>query len=117
MKILIVDDSEVMRRAIERAIGDKHEVRTAGDGEEALRVFDEFGPDVVTMDITMPKMDGLTCVDALLTRRSDVRVLVVSALADIGTAIAAVKRGARGFLTKPFTPETIAEELKDLLED
>jgi two-component system chemotaxis response regulator CheY len=117
MKILIVDDSQVMRRAIERAIGSEHEVRTAGDGEEALRVFDEFGPDVVTMDITMPKMDGLTCVDELLQRKKSTRILVVSALADVGTAVTAVKRGAHGFLTKPFTPESIAEELKELLQD
>jgi two-component system chemotaxis response regulator CheY len=117
MKILIVDDSQVMRRAIERAIGAEHEVRTAGDGEEAIRVFDEFNPDVVTMDLTMPRMDGLTCVDALLERKRETRILVVSALSDVGTAVSAVKRGAHGFLTKPFTPESITEELKELLED
>lgn len=118
MKILIVDDSNVIRRAIQRALGDEgHEIRTAGNGVEAIKVFEEFLPDVVTMDITMPEMDGLTCVDALLERRPDTRILVISALGDATTAVEAVRRGALGFLLKPFTPESLNLELNEVLRD
>jgi len=69
LRLLIVDDSNLIRRSIQREIGEAgHDIRTAGDGVEALRVFDEFKPDIVTMDITMPKMDGLTCVEEMLAR-------------------------------------------------
>ncbi len=94
-----------------------YEIRTAGNGREALRVFDEFHPEVVTMDITMPEMDGISCVDAILTKKPTTRILVISALADKATAVEAIKRGAQGFLLKPFTPEGLTRELAELFED
>lgn len=118
MKLLIVDDSNIIRRHIQREIGDaNHEIRMAADGVEALKIFDEFLPDIVTMDITMPNMDGLSCVEAILRRSPDTRILVISALADRGTAVEAVKRGASGFLLKPFTSETLATEISELFID
>lgn len=118
MKLLIVDDSNVIRRSIQRTIGERHtEVRTAGNGIEALQVFEEFQPEVVTMDITMPEMDGLSCVEAILGKRPNTRILVISALADKATAVEAVKRGATGFLLKPFTADTLNTELAELFID
>jgi two-component system chemotaxis response regulator CheY len=118
MKLLIVDDSNVIRRSIQRTIGDRHaEVRTAGNGIEALQVFEEFQPEVVTMDITMPEMDGLSCVEAILGKKPNTRILVISALADKATAVEAVKRGATGFLLKPFTADTLNSELAELFID
>jgi len=118
LRLLIVDDSNLIRRSIQREIGEAgHDIRTAGDGVEALRVFDEFKPDIVTMDITMPKMDGLTCVEEMLARDEHARILIISALADKGTAVEAVRRGAHGFLLKPFTSETLATELTEMFVD
>ncbi|HXM19027.1 MAG TPA: response regulator [Candidatus Tumulicola sp.] len=119
MKLLIVDDSNVIRRAIERMIGGQRfeEVRTAGNGVDALKEFDAFEPDVVTMDITMPELDGLSCVDAILAKKPDTLILVISALADKATAVEAIKRGAQGFLLKPFTPEMLDTELTELFEN
>jgi two-component system chemotaxis response regulator CheY len=119
MKLLIVDDSNVIRRAIERMIGQKRfsEVRTAGNGVDALKQFDDFEPDVVTMDITMPELDGLSCVDAILAKKPDTLILVISALADKATAVEAIKRGAQGFLLKPFTPDVLEIELNELFEN
>lgn len=115
MKLLIVDDSNVIRRSIQRTVatGD-HEVFMAANGREALRLFDEVQPEVVTMDITMPEMDGLSCVEAILNRKPGTRILVISALADKTTAVEAVKRGATGFLLKPFTAETLTTEIAEL---
>jgi two-component system, chemotaxis family, chemotaxis protein CheY len=118
MRLLIVDDSNIIRRSIQREIGDQnHEIRTAGDGVEALKVFEDFRPDIVTMDITMPNMDGLSCVEQILQRNAQTRILIISALADKGTAVEAVKRGATGFLLKPFTSETLATEITELFVD
>jgi two-component system, chemotaxis family, chemotaxis protein CheY len=118
MRLLIVDDSNIIRRSIQREIGDQnHEIRMAGDGIEALKVFEDFKPDIVTMDITMPNMDGLSCVEQILKRNAATRILVISALADKGTAVEAVKRGATGFLLKPFTSETLATEITELFVD
>ena len=118
LRLLIVDDSNVIRRAIARQIGSsRYEVRAAGNGTEALAVFDEFTPEIVTMDITMPELDGLSCVDAILNRRPDTKILVISALADKATAVEAIKRGAQGFLLKPFTAEMLHTELAELLAE
>lgn len=117
-KLLIVDDSTVMRRAIQRAVGNQdYEIKMASNGREALTVFDTFIPEIVTMDITMPEMDGLACLDAILQRKPETRVLVVSALGDKTTAVEAVKRGAYGFLIKPFTPESLNGEIEELFRD
>jgi two-component system chemotaxis response regulator CheY len=116
MRLLIVDDSNVIRRAITRQVASsEYEVRSAGNGQEALRVFDEFNPEIVTMDITMPELDGLSCVEAILNRNQDTKILVISALADKATAVEAIKRGAQGFLLKPFTAEMLQTELAELL--
>jgi two-component system, chemotaxis family, chemotaxis protein CheY len=119
MKLLIVDDSLIMRRAIERSLGRSHftEVRTATTGVQAVDMFESYQPDVVTMDITMPDMDGLTAVDLILKRNPRATILVVSALADKATAVEAIKRGASGFLLKPITAESVHNALEDILSD
>ncbi len=118
MKVLIVDDSTIIRRSIERTIAHRgYTIRTAANGRDALSAFTEFEPDFVTMDITMPEIDGLTCATEMLKRRPGVRILVISALGDKLTAIEAVKRGARGFLLKPFTPQMLDTEVRELFID
>ncbi len=119
MKLLIVDDSLIMRRAIERCVsnGRFKEVRIASNGRLAVEEFTRFKPDVVTMDITMPEMDGLTAVELILRSNPRATILVVSALADKATAVEAIKRGASGFLLKPITIESIQEALDDILSN
>ena len=119
MKLLIVDDSLIMRRAIERnLISDRFsEIRLASNGRLAVEEFRTYRPDVVTMDITMPDMDGLTAVDHILKIDSRALILVVSALADKPTAVEAVKRGASGFLLKPITVASLQAAIDDVLAD
>jgi two-component system chemotaxis response regulator CheY len=117
LKLMIVDDSNVMRRKIERS----HQcarlqfVGSAGNGKQAVDLFRRTGPDVVTMDITMPEMDGIQCVEQLVAMNPDVLILVISALADKATAIEAMKKGANGFLCKPFTDRQLTDALDELL--
>lgn len=117
MKLMIVDDSNIMRRAIEKYLStlNLEVVATAGNGREALEQFQRHVPDVVTMDITMPFMDGLTCLEEVLKLRPQTRVIVISALADSATGLKALKLGARAFLPKPFTERQLVDELRRVL--
>lgn len=119
MKLLIVDDSSVVRRAIERDLesGEITEVDQAATGEDAVRLYSSKLHDVVTLDITMPGMDGLTCLDKIIAINPAARVLIISALRDKATAIDAIKRGASGFLCKPINPPELREAFKLLIED
>jgi two-component system chemotaxis response regulator CheY len=119
MKLLIVDDSSVVRRAIERDLesGEITEVDQAATGEDAIRLYEAKLHDVVTLDITMPGMDGLTCLDRIMGINPEARVLIISALRDKATAIDAIKRGASGFLCKPINPSELKEAFDILIEE
>lgn len=116
-KMMIVDDSMVIRRKIERCaiLNEDLHIVSAADGAEAIEVFEREMPDIVTMDLTMPKIDGVECVKYLMTMKPEVHILVVSALKDKATAIEAIKNGAEGFLSKPFSDEALTEALHELL--
>jgi two-component system, chemotaxis family, chemotaxis protein CheY len=116
-KLMIVDDSNIMRRRIERSqqFEELKVVGTAGNGLEALELFKKTDPDVVTMDLTMPQMDGIECIGRLVTLKPAVRILVISALADKATAVEAMEKGANGFLNKPFTDRQLNEAIAELL--
>ena len=117
LKLMIVDDSNLMRRRIERSqqFEELRLVGTAADGVEALELFRRTDPDVVTMDLTMPRMDGIECITQLVALKPAVRILVVSALADKATAVEAMEKGANGFLNKPFTDRQLNEAMADLM--
>jgi two-component system chemotaxis response regulator CheY len=116
-KLLIVDDSNIMRRRIERSqqFEELQLVGTAGNGVEALELFKQTDPDVVTMDLTMPRMDGIECIGKLVALKPAVRILVISALADKATAVEAMEMGANGFLNKPFTDRQLNEAIAELM--
>ena len=118
MKLMIVDDSNVIRRKIERSahIGNLDVVGMAPDGMQAVKMCQETQPDLVTMDLTMPNMEGIECIENLVAIKPDILILVVSALADKATAIEALKKGAHGFLCKPFTEQELSAALDELLE-
>jgi two-component system, chemotaxis family, chemotaxis protein CheY len=116
-KLMIVDDSNIMRRRIERSnqFEELELIGTAGNGVEALEMFRKMDPDVVTMDLTMPQMDGIECISKLVVLKPAVRILVISALADKATAVEAMEKGANGFLNKPFTDRQLNEAIADLM--
>ena len=116
-KLLIVDDSNIMRRRIERSqqFDELQLVGTAANGVDAIEMFKRHDPDVVTMDLTMPRMDGIECISHLVALKPAVRILVISALADKATAVEAMEKGANGFLNKPFTDRQLNEAIADLM--
>jgi two-component system chemotaxis response regulator CheY len=117
MKLMIVDDSNIMRRRIERSqqFEELELVGTACNGVEAIELFRKMDPDVVTMDLTMPQMDGIECIENIVKIKPAVRILVISALADKATAVEAMEKGANGFLNKPFTDRQLNEAIAELI--
>jgi two-component system chemotaxis response regulator CheY len=115
--MLVVDDSNIIRRRIERAtdLPAIEFVGAARNGVEALELHEQLHPTLVTMDLTMPEMDGAECVEKLVERDPGLRILVISALADKLTAIEAIEKGANGFLCKPFTDRQLNEALRKLI--
>ena len=121
MRLLIVDDSNMIRSRISRVvqdggIGSLSLVGLARNGAEAVRIARSTRPDVVTMDLTMPEMDGIECIGHLLAMMPTLNILVVSALSDKSTAIAALRKGARGFVAKPFSDDELRIALLDVME-
>ncbi len=105
IRVLVVDDSAVVRSIIADSIAatpGMKVVGTAGDGRQALEILDALRPDVITLDIQMPNMDGLATLDAILARRP-VPVVMVSSLTKLGANITldALDRGAVDYLAKP----------------
>lgn len=121
MRLMIVDDSNMIRSRISRVVqaGGLNHVALVGlarNGAEALRIARTTQPDVVTMDLTMPEMDGIECITELLKVLPRTSILVVSALSDKSTAIQALKLGARGFVAKPFTDDELKMALLDVMD-
>ncbi|MEM6455453.1 MAG: response regulator [Acidobacteriota bacterium] len=117
MKLLIVDDSLIVRNAIARATaqGDITEVLRAEDGVEAIELYRTHRPALVTMDLTMPRLDGLGAISAIRALQPNASILVISALNSHKMAMDAISRGACGFLTKPFTESEVIDALDQLM--
>ena len=119
-KLMVVDDSMVFRNRIARLAADPRLPRVqlvamAENGEEAIAQARHHRPDLVTMDLTMPRMDGPACLEVLREQLPEARILVVSALSDRSTALRALARGAHGFVLKPFSDEQMVESLQELM--
>lgn len=116
--IMIVDDSNVIRNRISRGSKEMEfeVVATASNGSEALELYKRFHPDLVTMDLTMPKMDGLECIRQIAAVDENANILVISALSDKATGIKALEYGARGYICKPFSDEELFQALYEMME-
>ena len=112
-RVMVVDDSRIQEVQIRSLLEDSdYEVAAyCRNGEEALDTYGEVMPDVVTMDIIMPGMDGLETAAALLEEYPEARIVMISSLAYDETFEEARELGARGFLDKPFSREQLLESL------
>lgn len=118
MRLLIVDDSSIMRRIIEKHLNE-YEIEIIGmaaDGNEAVDLVKKKKPDVITLDITMPGMDGLACLDEIMKIHPKAKVMIITALADKLTGLRALDKGARGFLYKPVNAGDLAKAFDRLLK-
>lgn len=118
-KVMVVDDSLIIQKVIQKYLESLNIeiVGTASDGKAAVSLFKEKQPDIVTLDITMPEMDGLAVLEELLKINDKTKVMVVTALSDKATGLKAIKTGAKSFLAKPFTPEGLRASMKRLISE
>lgn len=118
MKLLIVDDSSIMRRTIEKNLHeyDLEIIGMASNGNEALEIVRNSKPDVITLDITMPEMDGIACLENIMEIHPEAKVMIITALSDKLTGLIALDKGARGFLYKPVNAEDLTRAFNKLLK-
>ena len=119
IRILVVDDSLIIRKQIEQVLGktDFQFVGSAIDGTDALAQFKQTRPHVVTMDLTMPRLNGVDTIKLMMEIDPTVKILVISALRDKRTAMHAIRVGGYGFLYKPFSVIELKQALDELFED
>ncbi len=116
-RVLIVDDSKFMRMLLADLLTRSgFEVIEAESGEQAVDVYLEERPDLVTLDILMPGRDGIETLQDLRAQAPEVRVVMVTALGMEDYIKRALDAGADGFILKPFSPEKVLETLQEVLE-
>ena len=116
-KVLIVDDAAFMRMMLKDILTKNgyEIVGEAENGQIAVEKFKELHPDLVTMDITMPEMDGITAVKKIRSIEGNARIVMCSAMGQQAMVIDAIQAGARDFIVKPFQPERVIEAVQKAL--
>ncbi|AAO36262.1 response regulator [Clostridium tetani] len=116
-KVLIVDDAAFMRMMI-KDILEKNGFEVVGEasnGVKAVELYKTEKPDVVTMDITMPDMDGIEAVKEIKSIDPDAKVIMCSAMGQQTMVMDAIKAGAKDFIVKPFQPDRVLEAIKKVI--
>lgn len=119
IRVLIADDQRVVREGLRTLLGlleDVEVVAVAADGEEALRLALDCDPDVVLMDLRMPRCDGVEATRKLRAEAPRIKVLVLTTYADDRSVIDALRAGARGYLTKDAGADEIQQALRRLID-
>jgi two-component system, OmpR family, response regulator MprA len=115
-RVLVVDDDRAVRESLRRSLEfNGHAVALAGDGAEALASISGSAPDVVVMDVMMPRLDGLEATRALRKAGNDVPILVLTARDAVGDRVEGLDAGADDYLTKPFALQELLARLRALL--
>ncbi|HOK19604.1 MAG TPA: response regulator [Thermosynergistes sp.] len=116
-KVLVVDDAAFMRMMLKDILlkGGFEIAGEAMNGAEAVRLYQELKPDLVTMDITMPEVDGIAAVKEIKKIDPNAKVVMVSAMGQQAMVIEAIQAGASDFIVKPFQPDRVLEALKKAL--
>jgi len=116
-KVLIVDDAAFMRMMLKDILTKNgyEIVGEAENGQIAVDKFKELRPDLVTMDITMPELDGISAVKKIKGIDTNARIVMCSAMGQQAMVIDAIQAGARDFIVKPFQPERVMEAIQKAL--
>ena len=116
-RVLVVDDAVVMRMMIKGILAKNgyDVVGEAQNGLEAVEKYESLLPDVVTMDMVMPEMDGLSAVKKIVASHPDARIVMCTSMGQQQLVVEAIQAGAKSFITKPFQPPKIVETLEKVL--
>ncbi len=114
IKVLIVDDAAFMRMMI-KDILTKNGFEVVGEAENGIKAVEKYQdlrPDLTTMDITMPEMDGITAVKQIKKIDANAKIIMCSAMGQQAMVIEAIQSGARDFIVKPFQPDRVLEAIR-----
>jgi two-component system chemotaxis response regulator CheY len=116
---VVTDDAIFMRNLLKNIINQTEEYEVVGEasnGKEAVTMADKYKPDILTLDITMPEMDGIQAVKEILKVSPETRIIMVSAMGQQSMIIEALKQGAKEFIIKPFDKTRVNQSIKNVLE-
>jgi len=113
-KVLVVDDSTVMRKIVTQILRSEafDVVAEASNGEESLEMYKQYKPDVVTMDVNMPLMDGLTALKKLLEIDAGARVVMLTSESEQKMVLEAIQSGAKNYVVKPPDRQVLLEKVR-----
>jgi two-component system, OmpR family, alkaline phosphatase synthesis response regulator PhoP len=118
-RVLLVDDEERVLGLAEAtlAIDDSYEIVTASDGEEAIAACKVQKPDLIFLDLLMPRKDGITVCRELKEdpETKDIKIIMLTAMSQEADRLTAMKVGADGYMTKPFSPKALLEKAEEML--
>ncbi len=112
--VLIIDDTAFMRMTLRKLL-EKNGYTVIGEadnGVDAVRLYSELRPYLVTMDITMPKMNGIMAIEEIMKINQDAIIVIVSAMGQEAIIIEALNAGAKDFVVKPFKPNRVLDALQ-----
>ena len=115
IRVLLVDDHMVVRSGLSTVLSvydDLKLVGEAGDGEEAIRLCERLQPDVILMDLLMPKMDGVTAIKAIKTRWPQIQIIALTSFKEKEYVEGALKAGANGYLLKDVSAEELVNAVR-----
>jgi len=116
--VLVVDDTDFMVKVLEDIfVGEGYQVFTASNGEEALRIYEDLMPDLVTLDVVMPGMDGIAVLRRLKEVDPAAKVVMVSAVGLEAKIMEAFRLGARNYVLKPFEREKVLVAARKVLDE
>ena len=116
-RILVVDDESSVRDSLKLLLKTNFQVEVAEDGEQALSMLETFEPDLVLLDVIMPKLDGLETLKRVKEGHPTLPVVMLTATNTVRTAVQAMKYGATDYLNKPFDVEELTSLIVDTLEE
>lgn len=117
-RILIIDDAKFMRMTLSNIIKKaNHEIIAEGEnGKQAIELYSEYQPDLVTMDITMPVMSGIDAVKAIKNTYPDAIIVMCSAMGQQKMVVEAIEAGAKDFIVKPFDEQRVIDAINRVLQ-
>ncbi|WP_313563321.1 response regulator [Ruminiclostridium cellobioparum] len=119
LKFVVVDDAVFMRRLIKRMIEENTNYVVVGEGangHEAIAQAKKLLPDIMTLDITMPEMDGIMAIQEILNVSPKTKIIMVSAMGQQSMVIDAIKMGAKDFIVKPFDKSRVQQAIDNVLK-
>lgn len=118
-RVVIVDDAVFMRTVLKKMLSEEGNIEIVGEGSnghEAIKLAGELKPDIITLDITMPEMDGVSALPEILKVSPNTKVIMCSAMGQQPMVVEAIKKGAKDFIVKPFQKPRVLQAIDNAMQ-